>query len=68
VLDPAAVSRAVEGHDAVISVFGVRFDPFNAEDEIRNLRRELATQRQLVGDLLGNRLRPSRPCWPSGRP
>jgi hypothetical protein len=25
----------------------------NAEDEIRNLRRELATQRQLVGDLLG---------------
>jgi hypothetical protein len=25
----------------------------NAEDEIRNLRRELATQRRLVGDLLG---------------
>ncbi len=25
----------------------------NAEDEIRNLRRELATQRQLVSDLLG---------------
>jgi hypothetical protein len=25
----------------------------NAEDEIRNVRRELATQRQLVGDLLG---------------
>ena len=25
----------------------------NAEDEIRNLRRELATKRQLVGDLLG---------------
>jgi chromosome segregation ATPase len=25
----------------------------NAEDEIRNLRRELATQRQFVGDLLG---------------
>ncbi|MBV9596157.1 MAG: hypothetical protein JOZ87_04795 [Chloroflexi bacterium] len=25
----------------------------NAEDEIRNLRRELSTQRQLVGDLLG---------------
>ncbi len=25
----------------------------NAEDEIRNLRRELTTQRQLVGDLLG---------------
>jgi hypothetical protein len=25
----------------------------NAEDEIRNLRRELATHRQLVGDLLG---------------
>jgi hypothetical protein len=25
----------------------------NAEDEIRNLHRELATQRQLVGDLLG---------------
>ena len=25
----------------------------NSEDEIRNLRRELATQRQLVGDLLG---------------
>jgi hypothetical protein len=25
----------------------------NAEDEIRNLRRKLATQRQLVGDLLG---------------
>src|SRR5438067_6497473 len=26
----------------------------NAEDEIRNLRRELATQRQLVGDLIGH--------------
>jgi hypothetical protein len=25
----------------------------NAEDEIRNLRRELSTQRQLLGDLLG---------------
>jgi hypothetical protein len=25
----------------------------NAEDEIRNLRREVATRRQLVGDLLG---------------
>ena len=25
----------------------------NAEDEIRNLRRELAAQRRLVGDLLG---------------
>jgi len=25
----------------------------NAEDDIRNLRRELATQRQLVGDLFG---------------
>ena len=25
----------------------------NAEDEVRNLRRELATQRQVVGDLLG---------------
>jgi len=29
VLDPAAVLRAVEGHDAVISVFGVPFDPFH---------------------------------------
>lgn len=28
VLDPAAVSRAVEGHDAVISAFGVPYDPF----------------------------------------
>jgi uncharacterized protein YbjT (DUF2867 family) len=29
VLDPAAVLRAVEGQDAVISVFGVPFDPFH---------------------------------------
>ena len=29
VLDPAAVLRAVDGHDAVISVFGVPFDPFH---------------------------------------
>ncbi len=30
VLDPDAVLRAVEGHDAVISVFGVPYDPFRA--------------------------------------
>lgn len=29
VLDPAAVLRAAEGQDAVISVYGVRFDPLN---------------------------------------
>jgi uncharacterized protein YbjT (DUF2867 family) len=29
VLDPAAVLRAVEGHDAVISAFGVPYDPFH---------------------------------------
>ena len=32
---------------------GWRERALNAEDEIRNLRRELGTQRQLVGDLLG---------------
>jgi len=30
VLDPDAVLRAVEGHDAVISVFGVPYDPLHA--------------------------------------
>jgi putative NADH-flavin reductase len=29
VLDPAAVSRAVEGHDAVIAAFGVPYDPLH---------------------------------------
>ena len=48
----ARAERRIEGRTAQ-EEGSWRERALNAEDEIRNLRRELATQRQLVGDLLG---------------
>ena len=62
VLDPDAVLRAVEGHEAVISVFGLPYDPFHTIEVYSKGTRNIA---QAMQEHASSLIRNAPPACPS---